>query len=862
MAAFQPQAFGKYFLVDKLAMGGMAEIFLARSQSKGDSGAYLVIKRILPHFSGNAQFIDMFIDEAKISSLLSHTNIVPLYDLGRVGDSYFLAMEYVPGQDLKGLVKRCADRGVRLSYEHAAYVMREVCLGLDYAHTKHDGGGRPLAIVHRDISPQNVLVGYDGLVKITDFGIAKASSKLDSTQVGTLKGKFGYMAPEQVVAGMDLDHRSDVFAAGVILWELITGQRLFAGTNEIEILERVRAARIEAPSSLDPDIPRELERIIFKALMKDRDKRFQWAKDMAGELTKFLAQVSPRFSAADMSAVMRELFAPEIENIRAKWNVVIGAVIDKGHAERGAALESTRPDHREEPERPAKKPASSTPPPRPIAYSQEESARTQVAASPVPPVARAADKTRMSPSGRFELPPIEAPPPPAKAPRPPAPADRTSALDLLAEVDAEAFEKGIRRESSARGTPRAGPDDQRAEERRIAPPPPPPPPAPSSSTDDDFEDFADTRKNRPTPPPPPRAAARQGPSTGLRIFSWFGFLATAAAVAVGSLLYTGAIANPFAAPVIEVVTAIDTAAISIDGNVVLASGRSGRWPVGTGKRTVEVRAQGYKPFTATVDAAKGQVATVDVLLEPADDATADVEIRSTPPGVTVWIGDELAGTAPLTLHPKLGDHTLRFIRPRYDELAMPVQFSRPGPSQPIDVSLVPNVASVVVTTNPPGAVASVGGVGRGPTPVTVDGLKPGEAVEVQVVLKGHRTETRSVTPPGGDVAFPVEIELAVSEDLKARPPSPLPSPSPPAAPKEMPKAIPAGMGLLSVEVIGGWGQVYVDGVRLADRTPLEGAPLAAGEHSLRVVNPTTGSERTKTVLITAGKETRQRLALE
>src|SRR5688500_3784963 len=240
MGAFQPQAFGKYHLLDKLAVGGMAEIFLAKSAA--DPNRYLVIKRILPHFSDNAQFVDMFIDEAKISAQLKHGNIVPVHDLGKIGANYFLAMEWVPGQDLKQLLARCKELGLRLSAEHAAFISWQMLMGLDYAHAKADPGGRPLHIVHRDVSPQNVLVGYDGSVKVTDFGIAKAESKLDATQAGTLKGKFGYMAPEQVVAGgPPLDHRADIFASGIILWELLTGHRLFTGTSEIEILEKVRA---------------------------------------------------------------------------------------------------------------------------------------------------------------------------------------------------------------------------------------------------------------------------------------------------------------------------------------------------------------------------------------------------------------------------------------------------------------------------------------------------------------------------------------------------------------------------------------------------------------------------------------------
>lgn len=808
MPAFQPQAFGKYFLVDKIAMGGMAEIFLAKPQSIDDARGYLVIKRILPHFTGNAQFVDMFIDEAKISSLLSHVNIVPLYDLGKINDSYFLAMEYVPGQDLKGVVKRCTDRGVRLSYEHAAYVLHEVCLGLDYAHTKVGPGGRPLAIVHRDISPQNVLVGYDGQVKITDFGIAKASSKLDSTQVGTLKGKFGYMAPEQVVAGMELDHRADIFAAGVILWELITGQRLFSGRSEIEILERVRAARIDPPSTLDPEVPRELERIIFRSLMKDREKRYQSGKEMAADLSKFLAQIAPGFSATEMSSVMRELFAPEIESIRQKWNVVIGPVVDRRHVEQGAAMESTRPDHKDPGPSPVRsleeELESIEDPGLPEADVVEEPGRTLVAPTPAPPTEE--DRTA----------PLSIPSQPLQKPAPKG--ERTSAVALLAEVDALAAEQGLAEPGEA------------------------------------------TASN------PAKRAPRRGPSLGTRLFAWGAFVVVVGSAFVWFLMQTGRLPNPFAPPEIEVFSGVD-AMISIDGNIVLASGRTGRWPVGVGTRTVEVKAKGYEPYVQQVDAVKGQVAIVDALLEPLADATADVEIRSVPPGAAVYLDEEpLEGTTPMRISQKLGEHTVRLSRAGYDEQVVPLRLVRPGTAAPVDVTLVPNIASVMVTSTPPGARVFAGGRVIGRTPLTFGGLKPREAVVLQLVLPGHRNESRTITPPGGEEPYPVDVTLerlgAPPSTLAPVTPGVTPVPSPTAAATAGGKRMADGMGLLTVEVAGGWGEVWIDGVRVAPRTPLAGFEIAAGQHLLRVVNPATGQEKTVAVQITAGAENRQRLAFQ
>lgn len=487
--------------------------------------------------------------------------------------------------------------------------------------------------------------------------------------------------------------------------------------------------------------------------------------------------------------------------------------------------------------------------------SSAEEGRTMVAppppAPPAPPSKSPADKTRMTPSGRFVMPDLDEPPTATVPVQKPAPrAERTSALDLLAEVDAAAAELGIGQDDPDEDVTGARDErDLRAPPRR------------RPEIDEDFAPGASTTKNDPR-----RGPKRRGPSLAIRLLSWAAFLATAAVLGVASLMYTGTIANPFAAPVIEVFANVETAAVSIDGNVVLASGRAGRWPVGPGSRVIEVTARGYKPFMQVVDVAKGDVAIVDALLEPAADAIAEIEVRSVPPGATAWIGEELLGTTPVILKKPLGKYEVRVTRDRYEELAVPIALTRPGVSATgIDVSLVPAIASIRVSTTPTGAEISVDGTARGKSPVTVDGLSPGQPVIVQAVRKGFRTESRTVTPAGGVEITPVDVALEPTTAAVTAKPTPgaAPAPSPGATPAATPsRAIPANMGLLSVEVAGGWGEVYLDGVRLATRTPLEGAEIAPGQHQLRVVNPQTGSERTMTVDITAGKETRQRLTLD
>src|SRR4029450_2271011 len=220
MSDFQPKPFGKYFLIEKLATGGMAEIYKAKNFGVDGFEKLLAIKRILPHCSSDKEFITMLIDEAKLSVALSHTNIAQVFDLGKVGTDYFISMEFVDGINLRELMNRAKETGAQLPEDISVYIVSEICKGLDYAHAKKDTDGNPLNIVHRDISPQNILISYEGEVKIVDFGIAKAATKAHVTQHGALKGKLLYMSPEQAW-GKALDKRTDNFSLGVVLYEML-----------------------------------------------------------------------------------------------------------------------------------------------------------------------------------------------------------------------------------------------------------------------------------------------------------------------------------------------------------------------------------------------------------------------------------------------------------------------------------------------------------------------------------------------------------------------------------------------------------------------------------------------------------------
>ncbi|MBI2083887.1 MAG: serine/threonine protein kinase [Deltaproteobacteria bacterium] len=302
--------FGQYQLVEKIAQGGMAEIFRGRARDFEGIEKPVVIKRILPQIAASPEFVEMLIDEAKIAVMLSHGNIAQIYDLGKVADDYFIVMEYVDGKTLSHIMKRLRNLNRRMPVAYALWLCAEIANGLDYMHRKTDDQGNPLHIVHRDISPQNIILSTSGTVKIIDFGIAKAKTKVSTTDSGILKGKFAYMSPEHAEGGK-LDHRTDIFSLGVILFELLTGERLFKGKNNRETISRVKKAKVPLPSQLRDKVTKELDRLVLKALAKDREKRYQTALEFHGDLTRYLVTQYPEFSPRELVKYLAQIF-PEL----------------------------------------------------------------------------------------------------------------------------------------------------------------------------------------------------------------------------------------------------------------------------------------------------------------------------------------------------------------------------------------------------------------------------------------------------------------------------------------------------------------------------------------------------------------------
>ena len=281
------EEYGNYYLLEKIAVGGMAELFKAQQRGVQGFQKIVAIKRILPHLSDNEDFVTMFIDEAKLAAQLTHPNIVQIFDLGKAGNSYYIAMEYVNGRDLRTLLRKAREYGLAFPEAVAGFVLMKVAAALDYAHRKKGFDDRELKLVHRDISPQNVLISQEGAVKLVDFGIAKAVSKASHTVAGALKGKLLYMSPEQAM-GQALDNRSDLYSLGLVLFEMLTGERCFQADSELGVLEKVRLGRVQDVTVLNPQVSREMAAIVTKSLQKNVDHRYPSARFMERDLRELL----------------------------------------------------------------------------------------------------------------------------------------------------------------------------------------------------------------------------------------------------------------------------------------------------------------------------------------------------------------------------------------------------------------------------------------------------------------------------------------------------------------------------------------------------------------------------------------------
>lgn len=317
----------RYRVVEKLESGGMAEVFRAESEGLQGFRKQVAIKRVLPHLSEKKKFIAMFLDEARLSAQLSHSNCVQVFDIGVGDNAFFIVMEYVDGANLKGIAESVKKQGKDFPVPAAAWVAHEICKGLSYAHELTDQNGMPMNLVHRDMSPPNVLVTKYGEVKIVDFGLAKASSQLEKSELGIIKGKFSYLSPEAAL-GQEVDKRTDIFAVGIILWELLAGQRLFLGDTDFQTVKKVQVAQVPPISQINRKVPPELERIVNKALAKDMLARYGTSRELGQDLSRFMFSYGEPISSYDIATIVQGTMR-EKQRVRPPQGSIIDKLIEE-----------------------------------------------------------------------------------------------------------------------------------------------------------------------------------------------------------------------------------------------------------------------------------------------------------------------------------------------------------------------------------------------------------------------------------------------------------------------------------------------------------------------------------------------------
>ncbi|HEX6242665.1 MAG TPA: serine/threonine-protein kinase [Polyangiales bacterium] len=679
----QPRIFGPYTLLRRLAVGGMAEIYVASTRGLGGFEKLAAIKLVHPHLAADPQFVRMLVEEAKILVLLTHANIAQVFDLGCIDNTYYIAMEFVDGLDVHGLQTSAQRESRPMPIAICAYVVAEMLNGLDYAHRKRDASGRPLNIVHRDISPQNVVVSQAGDVKLVDFGIAKSNRQSEGTEAGVIKGKYFYMSPEQAW-GDPTDRRSDVFSTGILLFEMLTGHMLYTGKSVPELIAKVRRAEIPRLISLRGDIPESLENIVQRALQREPAARYQSAIDMGEALRDFLYDAHPSFNAGKLSEFVtemveanlaREAAGPHVDDTRrlraltrdefiTNEDSVLFHMRDGGVLATRPNLQQGRARPRPERRRPANLPvASSTP-----AVSQPP------APSLTPPASSAAAAAAL--------------PAPATMSTLPRPRARISNWPLAdASEDPTAFWS-----PGEGGAPSPFPQEDteptsRYEAMLVAPGPPPPrphgrPPAPRRGPPP--QSFEPPRTHAPIPsilpslsPPPPRNPFDDAPLTGtgkvalvpprggepltvgpippsplvpdFRASSsgvpWGPILLGLACALLGILGYNF-IPRTVPAVHLEIVSAPSGAQVSVDGDVQgtrtplrlsgLEQGRSYQ---------IAVEMPGYQTWSTKHVPGTTSVQQIAVL-KP---IVRTLQVTSQPEGADVFLNDTLVGRTPLAL---------------------------------------------------------------------------------------------------------------------------------------------------------------------------------------------------------------------
>ncbi|HEX9576978.1 MAG TPA: serine/threonine-protein kinase [Myxococcales bacterium] len=738
----------------------------------------------------------MFVDEAKITSQLSHANLAQTFDLGRIDDTYYIAMEYVPGRDLRAVFERMKRRGERMPLPLCAYVMARVCEGLDYAHRKRDPSGRDLHIVHRDVSPQNIILSYEGEVKLIDFGIAKAANKITKTQAGILKGKFGYMSPEQV-RGLPLDRRSDIFAAGVVLYELATGERLFTGNSDFSVLEKVQQAKVTPPSQVDARISAKLERVMLKALAREPEDRYQFAADFAADLTRFLLETQPKNVTRDEVAGFMKLSFPEDEARDDRPARRPPPQLDRKPPPRLESPARSKPPPRAEPSRPPPLPRSLTAGLAPgKILGEDDPDRTQKGVMPNEPRAEIIVRSKIDP------PPLPELPLSADAPT------RPMSMDELARAERE-YVKLQKEDTSPSAT---SPSVVLGEY-----PTPPlrrrPPPLPQTL----LEGLPRAEKRNGSPPleePEPEVARLEDQKTHVRP------------------------APPKPAPHMG---RMQVNKPTLVGEDPLPPGESTRSTV-----TRQARLRRRVQYGIVIAAALG-IAAWALFTTPrprgrgsaaAGPATGSLAVKLDPADSQLLLdGAQVKDSAgPQWSEPRLSagnEHVLTARHDGYAEQSVPVALAR-GEQRKLSITLIRLTGELVVLSAPSGAQVYVDGVRRGVTPAYLPDIDSAKSHAVTVEKRCYRSWQVAVPARTGRRELAASLLAAVG----ACPGRALEKTETMAPPRDLPDetAARATLGYLSLGSRPS-ANVLIDGVDIGQRTPLLSWPLRKGSHRIRLVVP-------------------------
>ena len=860
--------FGKYFLLERINVGGMAEVYKAKTVGVEGFEKLVAIKRILPSVAEDEEFIKMFVDEAKITSQLSHANLAQTFDLGKIDDTYYIAMEYVPGKDLRAVFERMKRQGQRMPLTLAAYVVSRVCEGLDYAHRKRDAAGRELHIVHRDVSPQNIILSYEGEVKLIDFGIAKAANKITKTQAGILKGKFGYMSPEQV-RGLPLDGRSDVFAAGIVLYELCTGERLFTGTSDFSVLEKVQQAKVAPPSQVEPSIPLKLERVMLKALAREPEDRYQHAADVAADLTRFLldSQQKP-VTREDVAAFMKGTF-PDDE-IR-EGNTPIRRPPPRIREEPGSPGDGRRPKagalddpfvkpapkaDEPPPPPPKSRPPRSAPPPLPASLTADIADERTQANTPAPtaePRAEIIVKSKLPQSGPPSSPDLIEP---GDSPTRPMSMNELAAAEReFAQRERQAAEAAKSPFSTGEHTP-TPPGAPSAEafaasndptvtpvERPTSPPLPEkrprsaPPPLPMTLLEG-VEDTSPSGPPKMAPPPPvpdlplaeekPKTRNGSGPSrkpppvrledqkTAVRPAPPRPEKPAPAHVTRMQLnkpTLVGEDPLPHDESTNSTLTRRARIMRRIQIGIVLAALAIAVWallssPKPRGQKIVAGESGSVGAISVTVQPADAQLLLDGALVKDAKDP------QWTEPRLTAGI-----------------EHTLTARKDGYADQSVAVTVGK-GEQKSLTIQLKGAASQATVLSSPPNAVVYVDGEKKGLTPAYLP-LDPAAPHAISVEKKCYRSW--QVALPAG--AGQRQLAATLMPAPGACPGKPLETAGM-QSPQDLPDdaAASATLGFLNLGSRPS-AQVVIDGVDIGQTTPLLAWPLSNGQHQLRLVGP-------------------------